>query len=92
MAKMAAFAVPLCAMAFLGDQPENPTKPHEETGGGAIPAAAHDPRDGARSPRRRAIPVPRTAPAMGALTPTDASAGSRSAVRCCGGGAAAAAA
>ena len=38
-------------MAFLGDQPENPTKPHEETGGGAIPAAAQDLRDGARSPR-----------------------------------------
>ena len=29
------------AMAFLGDQPENATKPHEENGGGAIPAAAH---------------------------------------------------
>ena len=78
------------AMAFLGDQPENPTEPHEEAGGGAIPAAAHDPRDGARSPRRRAIPAPRTAPAMGARTPTDASAGSRSAVRCCGAAAAAA--
>ena len=78
------------AMAFLGDQPENPTEPHEEAGGGAIPAAAHDPRDGARSPRRRAIPAPRTAPAMGARTPTDTSAGSRSAVRCCGAAAAAA--
>ena len=45
------------AMALLGDQPENPTEPHEEAGGGAIPAAAHDPRDGAQSPRRRAIPA-----------------------------------